>query len=37
MGLNFTALKKIAGGFFVGALAMMCAAIVQHYVYKVNS
>jgi POT family proton-dependent oligopeptide transporter len=36
LGLNFTALKKITGGFLVGALAMMCAAIVQHYIYETN-
>ncbi|KAF6760668.1 POT family-domain-containing protein [Ephemerocybe angulata] len=36
MGLNFTALKRIAAGFFTGAMAMVWASVVQHYVYKTN-
>ncbi|ORY58329.1 POT family-domain-containing protein [Leucosporidium creatinivorum] len=35
-GINFSPIKKIAAGFFSGALAMLCAAIVQHYAYKTN-
>ncbi|KAH7890643.1 POT family-domain-containing protein [Phlebopus sp. FC_14] len=33
-GLNFSALKKIAWGFYTGAAAMIWAAVVQHYIYK---
>ena len=33
-GFNFTPLKKIALGFLTGALAMVWAAVVQHYIYK---
>ncbi|SPO30545.1 probable PTR2 - Di- and tripeptide permease [Ustilago trichophora] len=33
-GINFTPLKKIALGFLTGALAMVWAAVVQHYIYK---
>lgn len=36
MGIKFTALKKIAAGFFTGAAAMIWAAVVQHYIYKTN-
>jgi len=36
VGFNFSALKKITAGFFTGALAMVWAAVVQHYVYKTN-
>ncbi|KAJ4474369.1 PTR2-domain-containing protein [Lentinula aciculospora] len=36
LGLNFTALKKITAGFFTGALAMVWAAVVQHYIYKTD-
>lgn len=35
-GINFTALKKITAGFFTGAMAMIAAAVVQHYIYKTN-
>lgn len=35
-GINFSALKKIALGFFLGSAAMVWAAVVQHYVYKTN-
>jgi len=34
VGINFTALKKIAWGFGTGAGAMVWAAVVQHYIYK---
>ncbi|KAM5342544.1 hypothetical protein ACJ41O_013510 [Fusarium nematophilum] len=33
-GIRFTPIKKIAAGFFVGASAMIWAAIVQHYIYQ---
>ncbi|KAF8722747.1 hypothetical protein AX14_009566 [Amanita brunnescens Koide BX004] len=36
IGLNFSPLKRIAAGFFTGALAMIWAAVVQHYVYKTS-
>jgi POT family proton-dependent oligopeptide transporter len=36
LGINFSALKKITGGFYTGALAMIWAAVVQHYIYKTN-
>ncbi|KAF7760085.1 hypothetical protein Agabi119p4_10761 [Agaricus bisporus var. burnettii] len=35
-GLNFTALKKITLGFFLGAAAMVWAAVVQAYIYKTS-
>jgi len=35
-GINFSALKKITLGFFTGALAMVWAAVVQHYIYKTS-
>ncbi|PIL27553.1 transporter [Ganoderma sinense ZZ0214-1] len=34
--INFTPLKKITLGFFLGAAAMVWAAVVQHYIYKRN-
>ena len=33
-GINFSPIKKIFAGFACGALAMMCAALVQHEIYK---
>ncbi|KAH7912747.1 PTR2-domain-containing protein [Hygrophoropsis aurantiaca] len=36
MGLKFTALKKIAWGFYTAAGSMVWAAVVQHYIYKTN-
>ncbi|BGP45379.1 hypothetical protein JCM10450v2_001197 [Rhodotorula kratochvilovae] len=33
-GINFSPVKKIFAGFICGALAMMCAALVQHEIYK---
>lgn len=36
VGLNFTPLKRIACGFFMGAAAMAWAAVVQHYIYKTS-
>jgi POT family proton-dependent oligopeptide transporter len=35
-GLNFSALKKITAGFFLGSMAMVWAGVVQHYVYKTS-
>ncbi|BGP13328.1 hypothetical protein JCM10213_001485 [Rhodosporidiobolus nylandii] len=31
--INFSPVKRIFAGFIFGALSMMCAAIVQHYIY----
>ncbi|KAF5372369.1 hypothetical protein D9615_009259 [Tricholomella constricta] len=36
VGINFSALKKITGGFVTGAGAMIWAAVLQHYIYKTN-
>ncbi|KAG5638605.1 hypothetical protein H0H81_011495 [Sphagnurus paluster] len=36
IGMNFTALRKITAGFATGALSMVWAAVVQHYVYKTS-
>ncbi|KAH8928684.1 oligopeptide transporter [Atractiella rhizophila] len=33
IGINFTPLKRITAGFFVGTGAMIWAAVVQHYIY----
>ncbi|TNY20049.1 PTR2-domain-containing protein [Rhodotorula diobovata] len=33
-GINFSPVKKIFAGFMCGSLAMMCAAVVQHEIYK---
>ncbi|KAH7918188.1 PTR2-domain-containing protein [Leucogyrophana mollusca] len=35
-GLKFTALKKIAWGFYTAAASMIWAAVIQYYVYKTN-
>ncbi|KAF8635262.1 hypothetical protein AX15_000485 [Amanita polypyramis BW_CC] len=35
-GINFSPLRKIVLGFFTGAMAMIWAAVVQHYIYKTN-
>ncbi|KAJ3575009.1 hypothetical protein NP233_g1373 [Leucocoprinus birnbaumii] len=35
-GVNFSALKKITLGFFTGAMAMVWAAVLQHYIYKTS-
>ncbi len=35
-GLNFTPIKRIACGFFVAALAMITACVVQHYIYAMS-
>jgi len=35
VGINFTPIKRITAGFFTGSAAMVWAAVVQHYIYKV--
>jgi len=32
--LNFTPIKRITAGYFVAAIAMLWATIIQHYIYK---
>ncbi|KAF8623244.1 hypothetical protein AX17_007490 [Amanita inopinata Kibby_2008] len=32
MGINFSALKKITTGFITGVMAMIWAAVLQHYI-----
>ncbi|THU84559.1 peptide transporter PTR2A [Dendrothele bispora CBS 962.96] len=34
--INFSALKRITAGFATGSAAMIWAAVVQHYIYKVH-
>ncbi|KAF2013588.1 MFS peptide transporter-like protein Ptr2 [Aaosphaeria arxii CBS 175.79] len=34
--INFTPIKKICAGFIFGSLAMLWAAVLQHYVYKTS-
>ncbi|KAK4113620.1 peptide transporter-like protein [Canariomyces notabilis] len=34
MRINFTPLKRIACGYFVGAAAMVWAAVIQYYIYQ---
>lgn len=36
MGIQFTAIKKITFGFWLSALAMVWAAVVQYYIYKTS-
>ncbi|KAF2805322.1 MFS peptide transporter-like protein Ptr2 [Mytilinidion resinicola] len=36
-GLRFTPIKKIAAGFWMGSAAMICACVVQHYIYKTST
>ncbi|KAK5073493.1 hypothetical protein LTR64_007370 [Lithohypha guttulata] len=36
MGIQFTAIKKITVGFWLAALAMVWAAVVQYYIYKTS-
>jgi proton-dependent oligopeptide transporter, POT family len=33
-GIRFTPIKKIAMGFLMGTLAMMTAAVIQHFIYE---
>lgn len=35
-GINFSALKKITAGFATGAMSMIWATVLQHYIYKTN-
>ena len=35
IGINFTPIKRITAGFLTGSAAMIWAAVVQHYIYKV--
>jgi len=35
-GWNFSPLKKITWGFATGSMAMIWAAVLQHYIYKTN-
>jgi len=35
-GINFSQLKKITTGFVTGTMAMIWAAVLQHYIYKTN-
>lgn len=36
LGFNFTPIKRITAGFLTGSAAMIWAAVVQHYIYKVH-
>lgn len=36
MGIRFTPVKRICGGFFMGAFAMVWAAVLQYYIYEKN-
>lgn len=36
IGINPSPIKRITAGFILGSLAMVWAAVVQHYVYKTN-
>ncbi|KAJ3575012.1 hypothetical protein NP233_g1374 [Leucocoprinus birnbaumii] len=36
MKINFSALKKMTGGFLTSSMGMVWAAVVQHYIYKTN-
>ncbi|KAI1504066.1 POT family protein [Biscogniauxia marginata] len=36
IGINFTPIKKITTGFALGTLAMVVAAIIQHYIYQLS-
>ncbi len=35
-GIRFTPIKKITLGFFFGSMAMVWAAVLQHYIYKTS-
>ena len=37
IGINFTPIKRITAGFLTCSAAMIWAAVVQHYIYKVCS
>jgi len=34
--INFSPLKRIAGGFFMGAVAMIWSTVTQYYIYKMS-
>ncbi|VDC06867.1 unnamed protein product [Peniophora sp. CBMAI 1063] len=36
IGIRVTPLRKITAGFFTGALSMLAAAVLQHYIYKTS-
>lgn len=36
MKINFSPIKRITAGFFTGAAAMVWAAVIQHYIYKLS-
>ncbi|KAJ9647321.1 hypothetical protein H2201_003921 [Coniosporium apollinis] len=36
MGINFTPLKRIFMGFVMGSLAMVCACVIQVYIYRMS-
>ena len=36
IGVRVTPLRKITAGFITGALAMLAAAVTQHYIYKTS-
>ncbi|KAJ5748777.1 uncharacterized protein N7511_010473 [Penicillium nucicola] len=36
MGIQFTPIKKITAGFWLAALAMIWAAVIQYYIYKTS-
>lgn len=36
-GIDFTPIKRITCGFFLGAAAMIWAAVTQHYIYKTGA
>jgi POT family proton-dependent oligopeptide transporter len=35
-GIRFTPIKKITAGFILGSVAMVWAAVLQHYIYKTS-
>lgn len=37
VGINFSPIKKITGGFFAGSAAMIWACVVQTYIYRNNA
>ncbi|TEB30750.1 PTR2-domain-containing protein [Coprinellus micaceus] len=36
VGIDFSPLKRITAGFVTGAMSMVWAAVLQHYIYKTN-
>lgn len=37
IGFRFTPLRRVFAGFIFGALAMTCAAVVQHKIYQLSA